>query len=167
MKGRLALTIGLAVATAAVLVASLPASLREAWRRGGLYLFSHDFFADLPARLAGPGRLRFFVQPLIASLLGIRAGRADRAAGRPPFLFGLFFRGERTERLRSGYQDVVNLVLVGILLDSLFQWTLLGTSYPGAALVVGPILVSVPYVLARALSNRFGAQRGAGAQGSH
>jgi len=56
--------------------------------------------------------------------------------------------------MRSGFETVANLLLLGILLDSLFQWVILGASYPGAALVVGPVLIVLPYTLARALSNR-------------
>jgi hypothetical protein len=43
---------------------------------------------------------------------------------------------------------------MGILLDSVCQWLILGTSYPGAARVVSPVLIVGPYGLARALSNR-------------
>jgi hypothetical protein len=50
---------------------------------------------------------------------------------------------------------VAILLLMGILLDSLFQWLILGTSYLGAALVVGPILIVTPYTIARGLTNRF------------
>jgi hypothetical protein len=46
---------------------------------------------------------------------------------------------------------VANLLLMGILLD---QWVILGQSYPGAALVLGSVLITTPYSLARALSNR-------------
>ena len=154
MKTR-GLTLTLAVITAAVLLASAPASLAGAWRRGGFYLFSHEFIEDIPKRLTGPGRFRFLLQPLIASILGIRSGREDARAGRPPFIFGVLFRPEqRRLLLASGFQTIVNLLLMGILLDSLFQWVLFGTSYPGAALVVGPVLITVPYAVARALANR-------------
>ena len=44
--------------------------------------------------------------------------------------------------------------LAGILLDSVCQWLILGASYPGAALVVGPVLIGVPYAVARALACR-------------
>jgi hypothetical protein len=47
-----------------------------------------------------------------------------------------------------------NIVLVGILLDAVSQWLILGVSHPGAALVVGPVLIALPYALARGLSNR-------------
>ena len=43
-------------------------------------------------------------------------------------------------------------LLMGILLDAVFQWVILGVSHPGAALVVGPVLIVGPYSLARALS---------------
>jgi len=48
------------------------------------------------------------------------------------------------------------VLLVGILLDSVSQWLILGASYFGAALVVGPVLIAVPYAVARALANRAG-----------
>jgi hypothetical protein len=148
-------TLVLAGLTAAVLLASLPGAWRGALDRGGLYLFSWAFLEDLPKRLAGPGRFRFVLQPLFATLLGIRSGRADARAGRPPYLLGLVTGGvRRRELLREGLASVANLLLMGILLDSVFQWVILGASYPGAALVVGPVLIGGPYAVARALANR-------------
>ena len=149
-------TIILAAITLSALLASGPVSLREAYNRGGLYLFSRDFVDDLPKRLLGPGRFRFILQPLIATILGIRNGLADARAGRPPYLWAiLVHRNLRGEMMRTGFATVVNLLLMGILMDSIFQWVLLGSSYPGAALVVGPVLIVAPYTIARALSNRF------------
>jgi len=154
MKGR-RLTLVLAGLTLLVLVISLPGSLRDAFNRGGLYLFSHEFLEDIPKRLTGPGRFRFILQPVVAILIGIRSGLADARAGRPPYLYGLFFlRGHRRELVKSGFTSVVNLLLAGILMDSVFQWLLFGVSYPGAALVVGPVLIITPYTIARALTNR-------------
>jgi hypothetical protein len=146
----------LAALTVFVLALSIPVSLREAYRQGGFYLFSQDFFEDLPKRLTGPGRFRFVLQPLFATVLGIRNGLADARAGRPPYLFGLLFKHEHRRQLaRSAFRAVANLVLMGILIDSVCQWLILGSSYPGAALVVGPVLILMPYSVARALANRF------------
>lgn len=148
-------TILLAALTLGVLALSLPGSLRDAFDRGGLYLFSRAFLEDIPRRLTGPGRFRFVLQPLIATLLGIRSGLADARAGRPPYLQGvLLHRGLRRALLRSGFERIANLLLMGILLDAIFQWVILGVSHPGAALVVGPVLIVTPYTVARALSNR-------------
>lgn len=148
-------TLILASLTLLVLILSLPGSMRDAFERGGLYLFSQAFFEDIPKRLTGPGRFRFVLQPAIAILLGIRDGLGDRRADRPPYLYGILFRRRhRGELLRSGFEAVMNLMLMGILLDSIAQWLILGASYPGAALVIGPTLITIPYALARALTNR-------------
>jgi hypothetical protein len=141
--------------TLLVLVLSLPGSLWDTFDRGGIYLFSKAFLEDIPKRLAGPARFRFILQPLMATILGILGGRADARAGRPPFLYGvLFHRDLRRVLIRSTLETLANLLLLGILLDALSQWAILGISHPGAALVVGPVLIVSPYALARALSNR-------------
>jgi len=148
-------TLILAGLTLLVLFVSVPGALRDAYERGGFYLFSQAFLEDLPKRLTGPGRFRFVLQPLVATLLGIRSGIADARAGRPPYLLGLLTDGEhRRELMRDGLSTVANLLLMGILLDSVFQWMILGQSYPGPALIVGPVLITAPYAIARALSNR-------------
>ena len=63
---------------------------------------------------------------------------------------------------QDGLATVVNLLLMGILLDSVFQWMILGASYPGPALIVGPVLITMPYAIARALANRATRARVAG-----
>ena len=145
----------LAICTAAVLIASVPGALRDAWEQGGVYLFSLAFFEDLPRRLTGPGRLRFVFQPLIAILLGIRGGVADARAGRPPFLLAVAAHPlHRRAMLGDAARAIVNIMLVGILLDVIAQWLILGVAHPFAALVVGPVLIGGPYALARAIANR-------------
>jgi len=154
MRGR-RITWVLAVCTFAVLLASAPGALRDAWERGGLYLLSGEFFEDLPRRLTGPGRFRFVFQPLVAILLGVRAGRGDARAGRPPFLLALAAHAQhRRQMLAEAARSLANIVLIGILLDAISQWLILGMAHPGAALVVGPVLIGLPYALARAFSNR-------------
>jgi hypothetical protein len=150
------LTLVLSVLTLLVLALSLPGSLRDIYERGGLYIFSGAFLEDIPKRLAGPGRFRFLLQPAFAAALGIRAGWADARAGRPPFLWALVMgRGSRGALVGGAAEKIANLLLMGILLDSVCQWLILGISHPGAALVVGPVLIAVPYAVARALANRF------------
>src|SRR5262249_37963833 len=150
----------LAGLTLLVLALSVPASLRDAFHRGGFYLFSSEFLEDIPRRLTGPGRFRFILQPLTAIILGIRGGLLDSKTGKPPYIHGLLLKSElRREFLVSGFESIVNLLLMGILLDALSQWLILGTSYPGAALVVGPVLIATPYALAREYSNRFARRR--------
>jgi hypothetical protein len=150
------LTIVLAVLTVLVLAFSIPGSLRAALDRGNFYVLSSEFLVDLPKRLFGPGRFRFLLQPAIATVLGVLAGRADTRAGRVPYLWALALGSDRPRRelVREAFRSIVNLLLMGILLDSVCQWLILGASYPGAALVVGPVLIAGPYGVARALANR-------------
>jgi hypothetical protein len=158
--GKDKVTLVLATLTVLALALSVPGSLREAWERGGFYLLSREFLLDLPRRLFGPGRFRFLLQPAVAVALGIAAGRRDCRAGRPPYLPGLLVGGEgRAHLVRSAFLDIANLVLAGILVDSVCQWLILGASYPGAALIVGPVLIGVPYAAARGLANRATAAR--------
>jgi hypothetical protein len=153
--GHRRLTLVLAVLTVLALALSVPGSLRDAWERGGFYLFSREFLQDLPARLTGPGRFRFVLQPAVAIALGVAAGRSDGRAGRPPYLLALLLgREARGELVRSAFQSIGNVVLAGVLVDSVCQWLILGASYPGAALVVGPVLIAFPYAVSRALANR-------------
>lgn len=154
VKGR-STTLILAGLTLLVLVLSVPASLRDAFDRGGIYLFSRAFLDDIPKRLTGPGRFRFVMQPLTAVILGILSGMADARAGRPPYLYGvLFHRDLRGQLVKSGLSTVANLLLMGILVDAVCQRIILGVVHPGAALVLGPVLIMVPYAVSRALSNR-------------
>ena len=139
----------------AILVVALPGAILKIVHSGDLYLFTEHFFQDILARLSGPGRIRFILQPTVAIILGTRSGMKDARAGLPPFLWGLFFHGEhRRELLRSSLASTRNLLAIAILLDLVSQFLIFHEIRPGAALVIGPVLIAVPYVLSRAFSNR-------------
>lgn len=138
-----------------VIAAAIPYAIVDTLQTGRVYLFSSQFLEELPRRFSGHGRFRFILQPVLAILLGVRGGMADFRAGNPPYLFGLLFAaGRRKELLRSGAVVISTLLAMGIILDVVFQLVLYRAVHPGAALVVGPILISVPYTLSRALTTR-------------
>jgi hypothetical protein len=138
-----------------VLAAAIPSAIMDTIETGRVYLFSMQFLEELPQRFTGPGRFRFIMQPMLAILLGVRGGLADAKAGNPPYLFGLLFdAGRRSELLRSGVAAIRNLLAMGIILDVVFQLVIYHAVHPGAALVVGPILIGTPYALSRALTTR-------------
>jgi hypothetical protein len=139
----------------AILLAALPGAIVKIVQTGDIYLFTDHFFKDILARLSGPGRLRFILQPTVAIILGTRSGMKDASAGLPPFLWGLAFHGEhRRELLRSILTSTRNLVAVAVLLDLISQFVIFHEIHPGAAVIIGPVLIAVPYVLSRAFSNR-------------
>ena len=138
-----------------VIVATLPFAIRDTIESRRVYIFSRQFLEELPQRFTGPGRLRFILQPIMAILLGIRGGLADAKAGNPPYLFGLLSSsGRRKELLQSGVAAIRNLLAAGIIMDVVFQLIIYRSVHPGAALLVGPILICLPYTLSRALTNR-------------
>lgn len=138
-----------------VIVITLPFAIRDTIEMGRVYVFSRQFLEELPLRFTGPGRLRFILQPMLAILLGIRGGLADAKAGNPPYLLGLLSsRGRRKKLLQSGVAAVRNLLAMGIVMDVVFQLIIYRSVHPGAALLVGPILICFPYTLSRALTNR-------------
>lgn len=146
-----------------ILLATLPAAIRRLIHTGDPYLFSRQFFEDMMARLSGPGRLRFVMQPVVAILLGTRDGVQDARVGLAPFLWGLVFRAEhRTQLLRSYYASVESLVAIAVLLDIIAQYLIFHNVHPGAALILGPVLISMPYALARAFANRISRRMGPG-----
>jgi hypothetical protein len=140
---------------ALVLLAAIPSAIREMIESGRIYLFSWEFLADLPARFTGPGRLRFILQPTMAVILGLRGGLADARAGRPPYVMGLLFHPlHRRDYVRSGLTTIRDLVAIGIVLDVVAQFLIFQHVHPGAALLIGPLLITAPYAFARAVTNR-------------
>ena len=138
-----------------VILSTVPFAIMDTIETGRVHLFSSQFVEELPQRFTGPGRLRFILQPVLAILLGLRGGVADARAGKPPYLFGLLFHaGRRRELMQSGVAAISTLLAMGIILDVVFQWVLYRAVHPGAALVVGPILICIPYSVSRALTNR-------------
>lgn len=103
------------------------------------------------------------MQPLVAIFLGSRDGVNDARTGRFPFIWGLVFHRElRPQLLKSGLASVRNLVAIAILLDIISQYLIFRRIHPGAALLPGPVLIGMPYALARAFVNRIVRRRGRG-----
>jgi hypothetical protein len=137
-----------------VIVITLPFAIRDTIEMGRVYLFSKQFLEELPQRFIGPGRMRFILQPM-AILLGVRGGLADAKVGNPPYLLGLLSSsGRRKELLQSGVAAIRNLLAAGIIMDVVFQLIIYRSVHPGAAPLVGPILICLPYTLSRALTIR-------------
>jgi hypothetical protein len=153
----------LTVVTVGLLAAATVPALWETWQTGRIYIFSWQFLEDIPRRLTGPGRFRFIMQPTVATILGIRGGVGDARAGRPAYLVGLLTHGMlRGEYLASAWTAVRDLVAIAIILDVIAQYLIFGSVHPGAAVLLGPVLITGPYALARGLANRVARARSAG-----
>jgi hypothetical protein len=120
-----------------------------------LYLFTERFFEDMVARLSGPGRLRFVVQPMVAIFVGVRDGAKDAREKIPAFLWALAFHEQhRLRMLANALSSAGDLIAIAILMDLISQFLIFREIRPGAALLLGPVLICVPYALARTFGNR-------------
>ena len=104
---------------------------------------------------SGRGSLRFIIQPITATLLGIRAGRNDGRTGAPPyFLLLLTNRENRRSALAEGAKHLSKVFVVAVVFDAILQFLAYGSIRPGWAVTVGMLLAGIPYILARGLTNR-------------
>jgi hypothetical protein len=112
-------------------------------------LFPQSFAEGLEARMAGPGKGRFVLQPLVAMALGIRDGVADAKQGKPPYFIRVLFTSERKLYvLKTGLKSIVTPLTIGIVLDMILQWVIFRAIFLLPAVIAGTILVAFPYSLA-------------------
>ena len=103
---------------------------------------------------------RLIVQPLVATILAVRAGVQDAQQGRPAFLWTATTNpAYRPELLRKGWKDVGKVFLIASALDAIYQLIVHRGVYLGELLIVATVLAIVPYVLVRGpvtrISKRF------------
>ena len=105
---------------------------------------------DLADRLHGPMIPRLLLQPVMAALLAIRSGLRDARDGNPPYFWALVSDPKhRRDMLRAGWKDIARVVLLGAVMDIVYQVIFLHWIYPGEALIVTTFLAFVPYLLLR------------------
>jgi hypothetical protein len=101
---------------------------------------------------------RLLIQPIVASVLAIRAGLKDAREGRPAFLWAAITnRAYRSELLRQGSRDIWKVFVVAVVLDAIYQLIVQRGVYLLELLVVATVLAIVPYIVIRGPVSRIGA----------
>jgi len=100
---------------------------------------------DLIQRPDEPMRFRFILQPVMAAIVAIRDGLKDVRAGRKPY----FWMALGVTRLREGLNATARIILLGIVMDAMYQIIVLRRFYPGEAVIIALLLAFVPYLLIR------------------
>jgi hypothetical protein len=105
---------------------------------------------DVLARPGGPMTFRFILQPAMAVIAALRDGVKDARLGRTPYFWSIV-RGveSRGARLREGIIATARVIILGVVMDTIYQWRALNTFYPGQAAAVALLLAFVPYLLLR------------------
>ena len=105
---------------------------------------------DVLARPGGAMTFRFILQPTMAVIAAFRDGVSDARLGRSPYFWSIV-RGveSRSARLREGIISTARIIILGVIMDTIYQWRVLHTFYPGQAAVIALLLAFVPYLLLR------------------
>jgi hypothetical protein len=112
-------------------------------------------WSDLTARVHGPFAFRFLLQPLMGLMYAARDGIVDARQGRPPYFWSVLFTPDsRAALLREGWKALLRVIGLGVVMDVIYQLTVLGTIYPFELVVIVLALAFVPYVLARGPINQ-------------
>jgi hypothetical protein len=106
----------------------------------------HDIF-DRPG---GPMSFRFVLQPIMAAIAAFHDGAADARQGQEPYLTRLVSgSGDRGDLLNEAVLSTSRILLLGLAMDAIYQFTVLKTFYPGEMVVIALALALVPYLLLR------------------
>ena len=150
-----------AVTKSQVMLARVVVGLMTTFVVGGLLWYG--FAADERARLwqnlfdrpGGPMVFRFFLQPTMAALAAWRDGLSDARVGRTPFFEGaLRDPAQRTVRLNEALVATARIILLGLIMDGIYQAIEFKTFHPAEAVIIALLLAFVPYLLLRGLFAR-------------
>ena len=112
-------------------------------------------WTDLIERPDGPMRFRFILQPAMATIAAILHGRQDARRGRSPYFWTMLRNPrERAARLNEGLNATARIILLGLVMDVIYQLIVLKTFYPVEALIIAVVLAFVPYVVLRGIITR-------------
>src|SRR5580704_11264318 len=121
---------------------------------------------DLFERTDAPMRFRFVLQPLMAAIAAVHDAREDARAGRSPYFVTMLRNPqERVGLLREGLNATARIILLGLVMDVIYQLLVLKTFYPNEALVIALLLAFVPYLIIRGLVFRVARSRIRGRRG--
>jgi hypothetical protein len=105
---------------------------------------------NIRERPGGPMTFRFILQPIMAAIAALHDGIRDARTGRSPYFWTILTsRSDRVDRLHEGLISTARIILLGLAMDSIYQLTVLGTFYPGEAVIVGLLLGFLPYLILR------------------
>ena len=110
---------------------------------------------QLLGRSSGPLHFRLVMQPVVATIIAVKAGLRDAREGQPPFLWTLATDASRRKRLiQSGWRDIGRMFTIAFLMDTAYQLFILRAFYPLQALIVAIGVAVVPYTLLRGIVTR-------------
>ena len=110
---------------------------------------------NLVDRPGGPMVFRFFLQPTMATIAAVLGGMKDARLGRTPFMQTVLTDpAERGGRLDEAMVDTSRIMLLGLIMDGIYQYIEFDTFHPAEAVIITLMLAFLPYLLLRGLVAR-------------
>lgn len=101
-------------------------------------------------RPSGPMTFRFILQPVMAAVAALKDGVTDARAGRSHYLWTILTLPEkRSGRLREALLSTARIILLGLVMDTIYQAIVFDYFHPAEAVIIALLLAFVPYVLLR------------------
>jgi hypothetical protein len=115
---------------------------------------------NLGGRIGGPLSFRLVLQPIVATILAVKAGLQDARDHRPPYFWAILTTpDDRHELLQQGWKAVAKVFVFAIVIDVAYQVMVFRWVYPGELLIIAFLLACVPYLLIRGPVNRIATAR--------
>jgi hypothetical protein len=113
-----------------------------------------DRYEHLVGRVGGPLNFRLLIMPLVVTFFAVRAAMRDARAGQPPFFQSIRTNPvERSRLVRSGLKDIGKIIIVAVVLDTIYQLTVLKAFYLGELLLVVMWSAILPYLVVRSAAS--------------
>jgi hypothetical protein len=110
---------------------------------------------NLLGRTTGPMTFRFVLQPIMATLAAFRDGVADARTGRSPYFWTILSdESRRSGRLYEGLISTARVLLLGLVMDAIYQFIVFDTFQPAESVIIAVLLAFVPYLVVRGLVTR-------------
>ncbi len=105
---------------------------------------------DLADRSSGPLSFRFILQPLMAGLSALRDGVRDARLRERPYFWALLSEPRaRGALLFEGLIATARVLMLGLVMDTIYQWIVLGSFHPTQAAIIAFALAFLPYLFLR------------------
>jgi hypothetical protein len=124
---------------------------------------------ELVARPSGPMAFRFILQPVMGAIFAIRDGMKDAREGRAPYFWTVLTDpARRGPSLREGFVTMSRVIALGVIMEAIYQWRVVGGFRPLEMAIVVLLLCFVPYLLIRGPVARIARwRRRSGGAGGH
>jgi hypothetical protein len=110
---------------------------------------------NLLDRAGGPMTFRFILQPVMATIAAFLDGVKDVRTGRAPFWEAVLANpAQRAGRLQEAVIATARIILLGLVMDTIYQVIEFRTFHPAEAVIIALLLAFVPYVALRGIISR-------------